>query len=63
MDKPITLQIEQFKQELIRLVNESGIPVFLLDYILKDLSNEIHMLSKDKLKKDETAYQEHTEHQ
>ena len=61
MDKPITLQIEQFKQELIRLVNESGIPIFLLDYILKDLSNEIHILSKDQLKKDETAYQDHTE--
>jgi len=63
MEKPITLQIEQFKQDLVHLVNESGIPVFLLDYILKDLSNEIHMLSKDQLKKDETAYQEHTEHQ
>ena len=63
MDKPITLQIEQFKQELIRLVNESGIPIFLLDYILKDLSNEINLLSNDQLKKDETAYQEHTENQ
>ena len=63
MDKPITVPIEQFKQELIRLVNESGIPIFLLDYILKDLSNEIHILSKDQLKKDETAYQEHTENQ
>ena len=49
MEKPITLQIEQFKQDLVHLVNESGIPVFLLDYILKDFYNEIHMLNRNQL--------------
>ena len=39
MEKPITLQIEQFKQDLVHLVNESGIPVFLLDYIYISISD------------------------
>lgn len=63
MEKPITLQIEQFKQDLVHLVNGSGIPVFLLDYILKDFYNEIHMLNRNQLEKDEKSYQEHTENQ
>lgn len=55
-EKPITLKVEELKENIAILINESELPIFLLDYIIKDLYNEIHILSENQLLKDKQSY-------
>lgn len=55
-EKPITLKVEELKENIAATLNESGLPIFLLDYIIKDLYNEIHILSENQLLKDKQSY-------
>lgn len=57
MEKPITLQIEEFKKNIATIVNDSNLPPFILDYIFKDLYSEIHMLNQNQLTKDMQEYE------
>ena len=57
MEKPITLKIEELKQDVINTINESGLPVFLLDYVLKGLYDELHILNQSQLTQDRESYE------
>lgn len=60
-EKPITLKVEELKENIAILINESELPIFLLDYIIKDLYNEIHILSENQSLKDKQSYVESQE--
>lgn len=60
MEKPLNLIIEEGKESIIKAVNSSGLPAYLLEPIIKDIYNEIANLkikelqeSKEKMKKEE----------
>lgn len=42
-EKPITMVIEDTKNNLINVINQSGLHPFILDSIMKELHNEIHI--------------------
>ena len=61
MEKPLNLIIEEGKESIIKAVNSSGLPAYLLEPIIKDIYNEIVVLknkeldeSKEKMKKEES---------
>lgn len=56
MNKPTTLLIEEFKQNISKLINESGLPAFVLEYIIKDLYSEISDLSVKIAQNEKTEY-------
>lgn len=58
MDKPITISIEEFKQQISDIINNSGLHPFILDSILKDVSNEIHLLYQNQVLRDKQTYEE-----
>ena len=58
MDKPITMDIENFKQELKDVINRSQLHPFILDSIFKDIYNEIHLLYQNQILTDKQMYQE-----
>lgn len=58
MDKPITISIEEFKQQISDVINNSGLHPFILDSILRDISNEIHMLYQNQIARDRKNYEE-----
>ncbi len=62
MEKPITLQIEEVKKELIATINRSNLPAIILDYILKDIYHEIHLANQSQLVSDMQAYEEAVKH-
>ena len=37
INKPILLRREEFTNNIIRLINDSELPVFIVEYILKDI--------------------------
>jgi len=60
MDKPITVREKEFKEKLLELVNNSGLPLSLIEYILKDICGAVEQAHKQA---EEKEWQEWTESQ
>ena len=43
MDKPTNLIMEETKLNIARIINESKLPAFLLEPLLKDLYNQVNI--------------------
>lgn len=56
MNKPITLIRDEFINNIVNLCNESGLPFFVVEDVLKDLIQEIHMAAKQQLAEDKKVY-------
>lgn len=61
--KPMTLIREDYVKELIELTNNTQLPFFVIENVLKDLLNEIHMLSQKQLESDRMNYISRIENQ
>lgn len=57
MTKPANLIIEETKENLVKVINESGLPPFLLEPVLKDLYNQISILKQQELEKSKQEYE------
>lgn len=56
MEKKLTVQLEEFKSKLLQDVANSGLPVVVVDLVLKDLYTEIHVLAQETTLKDIEEY-------
>lgn len=56
MNKPITVAAEEFHNDLIDLINNSGLPFFIIESMMKDLMQEIHSASEKQLMIDKEKY-------
>ena len=54
--KPATLLKDDFEKKLIELCNESGLPLFIIEYILKDVYVEVKTLAKKQYEADLVKY-------
>lgn len=57
MNKPADLIVEETKESIVKIVNESGLPPFLLEPVLKDLYNQISILKQQELEKSKQEYE------
>ena len=58
MNKPITVIYEDFKQGLTNLINNSGLPAFMIEPILQDYLEEVRMVAKQQYQSDKVQYEE-----
>jgi hypothetical protein len=58
MNKPMTIMHEDFKQELANLINNSGLPAFVIEPILRDYLNEIRLVAQKQYLADKSDYEE-----
>lgn len=58
MNKPANLILEETKDNIINTINESGLPAFLLEPILKDLHDQISILKQKELEKSKREWEE-----
>lgn len=56
MNKPITLVIQETKRNLFNILNDTPLPPCVLELIVKDILNEICVLSQKQLQEDELVY-------
>lgn len=56
--KPITVIREEFIESIINLINESNLPAFVIEPILKDMYNETKIASKKQYERDRKMYEE-----
>ena len=57
MNKPITVVYEEFKQELADLINNSGLPAFIIEPILQNYLNEARVAMDKQYKIDKDKYE------
>ena len=58
MNKPANLLVEDAKEELVKVINESGLPPFLVEPILKDIYNQVTVLKQKELEESKKSYEE-----
>ena len=58
MNKPVNLIVEETKVNITKIINESGLPPFLLEPILKDLYNQVNILKQQELEQSKKQYKD-----
>lgn len=58
MNKPITMQIKELKTKIIKDINESNLPAFIIETTFRDLYNEIRLLALEQEKREEQEYEQ-----
>ena len=58
MEKPISIKYEDFKNQLAELINESGLPPFMIEPILQLYLVETQNAAKKQYMKDKALYDE-----
>ncbi len=57
VDKPLIIAKEELCQKITQAMNESGIPLFIIEYILKDILNDIHNINQQILENEKMNYE------
>lgn len=63
MNKPITLMRQEFIENVADLVNESGLPLILVEPILRDLLEKIQASIRQQTELDKIAYEKYLKEQ
>ncbi len=61
IQKPISMVKQEFSEKIVDMINNSGLPIFLIEYVLKDIMNGVHAASVQQLETDTRIYQEQLE--
>lgn len=56
-NKPITIVRDEFIKNMVNLCNDSGLPFFIIEDVLKSLMQEIHSASLQQLEEDKQHYE------
>ena len=59
MNKPSTIVYEEFKRGLATLINNSGLPAFIIESVLQNFLNEAMILSQRQYEFDKIEYEKH----
>ena len=59
MNKPITMVYEDFKNELANLINKSGLPAFVIEFVLQSYLNETRAAMQKQYQLDKAQYDEY----
>lgn len=54
--KPITMVRDEFIKDIVAVCNNSGLPFFIVEDVLKNLIQEIHVAAQQQLIEDTKAY-------
>ena len=57
MDKPFSMLYEEFRQELANLINNSCLPPFVIESVLKNYISEINSFARNQYQIDKAKYE------
>ena len=58
MNKPISMIVDETNEKIVRACNESGLPMCVLELIIKNIHNEIINLAEKGLIEDKAMYEQ-----
>lgn len=56
IEKPILLRRQEFTNNIIQMINDSQLPVFIVEYILKDILTEVHSATQQQFESEKVTY-------
>ena len=56
MDKPLALKINEFQKAMSSVIEQSGLPIYVLKYQIKDLLAEVEKLENEFAQKELAEY-------
>lgn len=59
MNKPITIVYEDFRQEMANLINNSGLPLFIVETVLQNYLNEVRSVARNQYQSDKVQYEQY----
>ncbi len=57
MEKPITIKIEEFESNIIGSINNSGLPLFIIELIISNISKDIRSQYISQVQIDKEKYE------
>ncbi len=61
MDKPLTVARQEFAENIVEVINNSGLPAFVMLEIVQSCERELTKLSQTQYEKDKAEYEESKE--
>ena len=58
MDKPLSIRKEEFESSLVQLINNSGLPAYILEPILRSYNMEVKELCRAQAEREKLQYEE-----
>lgn len=58
VQKPLSIVRSEFINSITKIVNESTLPLVVIEYVFKDLYDDIHLLCQKQLIEDTKRYNE-----
>lgn len=58
MEKPTSVVYQEFRENLVRLINSSGLPAFIIEPVLKETLDEVIKIKQTQFEKDMIAWNE-----
>lgn len=57
MDKPISVRVRDFKDDLVSLVRDSGLPFFIIEPIMRDIYSAVQTGVEQQYQRDKADYE------
>lgn len=57
MEKPVSMRIEEFKNNVVQEINRSKLPAWCLEPVIKDVLTEIHTIGEQQKAQDRAQYE------
>lgn len=57
LNKPASIVYEEFKQELAMLINNSGLPAFVIEPVLRDFAEAVKIAANTQYKSDKAVFE------
>lgn len=58
MEKPISLKLKDFKNDAVNLVNTSGLPLFVIEPILREVLVAVQNKAEQEYQQDKMRYEQ-----
>lgn len=58
MEKPISLKLKDFKNDAVNLVNASGLPLFVIEPILREVLVAVQSKAEQEYQQDKMRYEQ-----
>ena len=63
MDKPLSMRLDELRQEIAKVINEAKIPMYLVDPITRDIAIEVSAAAKQQAELERQKYEESAENE
>ena len=57
MDKPLSMKLDELRQEIANVINEAKIPMYLVDPIIRDIALEVSSAGKQQANAEKAMFE------